>query len=109
MVRLVSPHQGRKAAVAKQALTRDLVLAGVIEILCDHMGKDSEKVTETSVISDDLGADSLDFVEILCQWEDEFDVNIPDEVADRFVTVRDAVNFIWQQVQNSIEDERRPR
>ncbi len=66
----------------------------VIKIVCDQMGATADKVTmETSFIND-LGADSLDTVELVMEFEDEFDITIPDEDAEKIQTIGTAVEYI---------------
>ena len=66
----------------------------VKKIVIDHLGVDSEKVVESASFIDDLGADSLDTVELVMAFEEEFGVEIPDDAADSILTVGDAVKFI---------------
>ncbi len=66
----------------------------VKKIVIDHLGVDAEKVTEGASFIDDLGADSLDTVELVMAFEEEFGVEIPDDAADSILTVGDAVKFI---------------
>lgn len=66
----------------------------VINIICEQMGASREKVSlETSFVND-LGADSLDTVELVMELEDEFDIQIPDEDAEKIQTVADAIKYI---------------
>ena len=66
----------------------------VIKIVCDQMGATADKVTmETSFIND-LGADSLDTVELVMEFEDEFEITIPDEDAEKIQTIGTAVDYI---------------
>lgn len=66
----------------------------VIEIVAEQLGVDKEKVkTETSFVGD-LGADSLDTVELVMELEEEFNVNIPDDAAEKIETVGQAIEFI---------------
>jgi len=68
----------------------------VIEIVCEQMGASRDKISlETSFIQD-LGADSLDTVELVMEFEDEFDLNIPDEDAEKIQTVGDAIKYITE-------------
>ena len=60
----------------------------------DHLGVEADKVTEAASFIDDLGADSLDTVELVMAFEEEFGVEIPDDAADSILTVGDAVKFI---------------
>lgn len=66
----------------------------VVDIVCEQMGASKEKVTEATSFINDLGADSLDTVELVMEFEDEFDLNIPDEDAEKIQTVGDAVKYI---------------
>ena len=66
----------------------------VKKIVVDHLGVDDAKVTENASFIDDLGADSLDTVELVMAFEEEFSVEIPDDSAEKIVTVKDAVSFI---------------
>jgi acyl carrier protein len=66
----------------------------VIEIVCEQMGQSKEKVSETTSFINDLGADSLDTVELVMELEDEFDLSIPDEEAEKIKTVGDAIKYI---------------
>jgi len=66
----------------------------VIEIICEQMGQSKEKVTEETSFINDLGADSLDTVELVMELEDEFDLSIPDDAAEKIKTVGDAIGYI---------------
>ena len=66
----------------------------VKKIVVEHLGVDEAKVTEAASFIDDLGADSLDTVELVMAFEEEFNVEIPDDAAEKIQTVGDAVNFI---------------
>jgi len=68
----------------------------VKEIVVEHLGVDKAKVTEAASFIDDLGADSLDTVELVMAFEEEFGCEIPDDAAEKIVTVKDAVDFIQQ-------------
>ena len=69
-------------------------LERVRKIVIDHLDADPDKVTEKASFIDDLGADSLDNVELVMAFEEEFGVEIPDDAADSILTVGDAVKFI---------------
>jgi acyl carrier protein len=74
--------------------TPDEIKESVIQIVCDQMGVSRDKVTlETSFVND-LGADSLDTVELVMEFEDEFELTIPDEDAEKIQTVGDAIKYI---------------
>lgn len=66
----------------------------VKKIVEEHLGVDAAKVTEGASFIDDLGADSLDTVELVMAFEEEFGVEIPDDAAETILTVGDAVKFI---------------
>ena len=66
----------------------------VKKIVVEHLGVDEDKVTENASFIDDLGADSLDTVELVMAFEEEFNVEIPDDAAEKIQTVGDAVTFI---------------
>jgi acyl carrier protein len=68
----------------------------VRKIVANHLGVYESKVTNSASFIDDLGADSLDTVELAMAFEDEFDCEIPDHAATKIVTVKDAVNLIEQ-------------
>ena len=68
----------------------------VVEIVSEQLGVDKEKITrETSFVSD-LGADSLDTVELVMELEEEFDISIPDEKAEKIQKVGEAIDYIEQ-------------
>ncbi len=66
----------------------------VKNIVVEHLGVDADKVIEGASFIDDLGADSLDTVELVMAFEEEFGVEIPDDAAERILTVKDAVSFL---------------
>ena len=66
----------------------------VKKIVVDHLGIDESKVTPESKFIDDLGADSLDTVELVMAFEEKFNIEIPDDAAATILTVQDAINFI---------------
>jgi len=66
----------------------------VKEIVAEQLGKDESEVKSESSFIDDLGADSLDIVELVMAMEDEFGIEIPDEDAEKIKTVKDVVDYI---------------
>ncbi len=66
----------------------------VKEIIVDQLGVDEKQATGTASFIDDLGADSLDQVELVMALEEEFDIEIPDEDAEKIATVQNAVDYI---------------
>jgi acyl carrier protein len=79
----------------KTAMSNDIA-ERVKKIAAEHLGVPATNVSDTSRFIDDLGADSLDAVELTMAFEDEFDCEIPDDAATKIVTVKDAVNLIEQ-------------
>jgi len=67
-------------------------------IIVEQLGVDAESVTPEASFIDDLGADSLDIVELVMTMEEEFDLEIPDEDAEKIKTVSDVVNYIKAKV-----------
>ena len=66
----------------------------VLNIVCEQLGTSREKITRETSFINDLGADSLDTVELVMEFEDEFEINIPDEDAEKIQTVGDAIQYI---------------
>jgi len=66
----------------------------VIEIVSDQMGVDKSEITRETSFVNDLNADSLDTVELVMEFEDEFDLNIPDEDAEKIQTVGEAIKYV---------------
>ena len=67
------------------------------KIVVEHLGVEPEKVTENASFIDDLGADSLDTVELVMAFEEEFGVEIPEDAAEKIATVKDAIAYIEAQ------------
>ena len=72
----------------------DEIASKVKKIVADHLGVDEAKVTEEASFIDDLGADSLDTVELVMAFEEEFGSEISDNEAEKILTVGDAIKFI---------------
>jgi acyl carrier protein len=66
----------------------------VKQIIVEQLGVDGAEVTASASFQDDLGADSLDIVELVMAFEEAFDVEIPDEDAEKIKTVQDAINYV---------------
>ena len=66
----------------------------VKQIIVEQLGVDETEVTGGASFQDDLGADSLDIVELVMAFEEAFDVEIPDEEAEKIKTVQDAINYV---------------
>jgi acyl carrier protein len=79
--------------VAKVA---DDIQAKVIEIVSEQMGKDASEITRETSFVNDLNADSLDTVELVMEFEDQFELSIPDEEAEKIQTVGQAIDYITE-------------
>ena len=66
----------------------------ITKIVAEHLGVDAGKITTTSSFVDDLGADSLDQVELVMAFEEAFSIEIPDDAAEKITTVQDAINYV---------------
>ncbi|MGI6074370.1 MAG: acyl carrier protein [Fermentimonas sp.] len=65
-------------------------------IIVDKLGVDESEVTETASFTNDLGADSLDTVELIMEFEKEFNISIPDDQAEKIASVGDAISYVEQ-------------
>jgi len=77
-----------------------MTLEKVKEMLANQLNIEADKITETSKIVEDLGADSLDMIEMLMALEEEFGLSIPDDKAENLKTVGDISNFIDESLNN---------
>jgi acyl carrier protein len=68
--------------------------ARIKEIIVEQLGVDESQITPAASFIDDLGADSLDTVELVMAFEEEFDIEIPDEDAEKIRTVQDVINYL---------------
>lgn len=75
-------------------MDHDELFVKIKAVIVDQLGVDEDDVNEDSSFVDDLGADSLDIVELVMALEEEFNVSIPDEQAEKIKTVADAIEFI---------------
>ncbi len=78
-------------------ITKDEVEEKVINIVCSQLGTSRDKVKPDTSFINDLGADSLDTVELVMEFEDEFEISIPDEDAEKIQTVGDAIGYIFNK------------
>ena len=70
------------------------VVSRIKKVITNHLGVKEDKVTENAKFIEDLGADSLDQVELVMAFEEEFKCEIPDESAEKIITVKDAIDLI---------------
>ena len=70
----------------------------VVNIICEQMGTSRDKISDKTSFINDLGADSLDTVELVMNFEDEFEISISDEDAEKIQTVGDAISYIKGKV-----------
>ena len=75
-------------------MSNEELFNSIKQMIVDQLGVDEDTITEDSSFVDDLNADSLDMVELVMAMEQEFDIEIPDDVAEKVVTVKDAVEYI---------------
>ena len=69
----------------------------VIEIVCEHLAVSKENVTRNTSFIEDIGADSLDIVELVMELEEEFEITIPDDQAEKIKTVGEAIDYIERE------------
>jgi len=77
------------------------VEAKVKEIIIDKLGVEESQINPAASFTNDLGADSLDIVELVMGFESEFDISIPDEDAEKITTVGDAINYLKEKTSNA--------
>ncbi|TVQ52987.1 MAG: acyl carrier protein [Phycisphaerales bacterium] len=75
-------------------VTEQEIEAKVVEIVAEQMGVDKSEITRETSFTNDLNADSLDVVELVMEFEDEFETSIPDEEAEKIQTVGQAITYI---------------
>ena len=80
-------------------MSHEEIVKKVKDIIVDKLGAAESEVTETANFTNDLGADSLDTVELLMEFERVFGIKIPDEDASQIATVADAVNYVEKKVE----------
>jgi len=75
---------------------RNEVTERIIEIVAEKMDKPKDEISEDKSFVNDLGADSLDQVELIMEMEDAFDISIPEEEAQKIITISDAINYVCE-------------
>jgi acyl carrier protein len=89
----ISPSIASQPVTSREATMND-VAERVKKIIVEHLGVEDAKVVESASFIDDLGADSLDTVELVMAFEEEFGIEIPDEAAEKILSVKDAIDYI---------------
>jgi acyl carrier protein len=79
-------------------MNRKEIKEKVMEIIVSQLNVSDDEVTESASFIDDLGADSLDTVELVMQFEEEFDIEIPDEDAEKLTTVGKAIDYLEEKL-----------
>ena len=85
------------SALVKEATTSSSVEERVIDIVCENLGVNKEQVTRQTAFIEDIGADSLDIVELVMELEEEFEITIPDDQAEQIKTVGEAIDYIERE------------
>ncbi len=85
------------------ALSKEEIREKVVKIVSEQMGVDEGEITDDTSFVNDLNADSLDTVELVMEFEDQFELSIPDEEAEKIQTVGDAVEYIHKHQGNKSE------
>ena len=83
--------------MAKENQTVASVEERVIDIVCENLGVSKEQVTRKTSFIEDIGADSLDIVELVMELEEEFEITIPDDQAEQIKTVGEAIDYIERE------------
>src|SRR6516162_7462876 len=92
------PAPSSRPAGAQGGSTVPSVEERVIEIVCENLGVNKEQVNRNTSFIEDVGADSLDIVELIMELEEEFEINIPDEQAEKIKTVGEAIDYIEKEL-----------
>jgi acyl carrier protein len=89
---------GRPEWPPREDLNVPSVEERVIEIVCENLGVSKEQVTRQTSFTEDVGADSLDIVELVMELEEEFEITIPDDQAEKIRTVGEAIDYIEKEI-----------
>lgn len=79
-------------------MTQEEIFSKVKDLVCKQLSVDDKEITREASFVEDLGADSLDTVELIMSFEEEFDIEIPDEDAEKIKTVEDVITYISERV-----------
>jgi acyl carrier protein len=91
------PRCPKRLAKAREDPVVPSVEERVIEIVCENLGVNKEQVTRQTSFQEDIGADSLDIVELVMELEEEFEITIPDDQAEKIKTVGEAIDYIERE------------
>jgi acyl carrier protein len=94
---VLKPAEGADGPIKKRGADMSDIADRVRKIVVEHLGVEEDKVVESASFIDDLGADSLDTVELVMAFEEEFGIEIPDDAAESIQTFGDAVKFITER------------
>jgi acyl carrier protein len=89
--------EGQPATAGSTTTTASSVEERVIDIVCENLGVNKEQVTRQTAFIEDIGADSLDIVELVMELEEEFEITIPDDQAEQIKTVGEAIDYIERE------------
>jgi acyl carrier protein len=93
LVGVAAPGPAREVCIVASVEER------VIDIICENLGVNKEQVNRTTSFQEDMGADSLDIVELVMELEEEFEITIPDDQAEKIKTVGEAIDYIEREQQ----------
>jgi acyl carrier protein len=96
--RLIAGALGPRGSL-REVATVASVEERVIDIVCENLGVNKEQVTRKTSFIEDIGADSLDIVELIMELEEEFEITIPDEEAEKIKTVGEAIDYIMKELE----------
>lgn len=99
-----APAESTGAALEVPSVSDEQIRQKVIDIVCEHLAVNKDQVTDKTSFIEDIGADSLDIVELVMELEEEFDIQIPDDQAEKIKTVGEAVEHIKNAVRTKDTD-----
>jgi acyl carrier protein len=96
--RLAGSFHAGESHWEESIVDKEKIQERVIQIVCDNLGVNKEQVTRSTSFTEDVGADSLDIVELVMELEEEFEITIPDEEAEKIKTVGEAIDYIEKEI-----------
>ena len=94
----IATNGGAACCIRREDSNVPSVEERVIEIVCENLGVNKEQVTRSTSFTEDMGADSLDIVELVMELEEEFEITIPDDQAEKIKTVGEAIDYIEREL-----------